>query len=163
MQAHHRSELRARDHVHITALSSLRTCALVVALFLCLPLCASAATHKPPAKRAHAVVTAAVQEADAGILLAPWELMALKIGSVLGALLILWHFESVSGIRWEHSRELEALVRRSQAELNAKAAEVAKAQLSTEEVRKQRDAWKLEYGKPRNLYAPAELRKILGQ
>ena len=83
MQAHHRSELRARDHVHITALSSLRTCALVVALFLCLPLCASAATHKPPAKRAHAVVTAAVQEADAGILLAPWELMALKIGSIL--------------------------------------------------------------------------------
>jgi hypothetical protein len=89
--------------------------------------------------------------------------MALKIGSVLGALLILWHFESVSSIRWEHSRELEALASRSQAELNAKAAEVAKAQLSTEEVRKQRDAWKLESGKPRNLYVPAELRKILGQ
>ncbi len=159
----HRSDIRVRDHGHITARSCLRLCALVVGLFLCLPLCASAAAHRPSAKRGHAIAAAVVQEADAGILLAPWELMALKIGSVFGALLILWHFESVSGIRWEHSRELEVLVHRSQAELNAKAAEVTKAQLSTEEVRKQRDAWKLESGKPRNLYAPAELRKILGQ
>ena len=163
MQTDSHSDPRARDHSHITALSRLRLCALVVALFLCLPLCASAATHRPAAKRGHVIAAGAVQEADAGILLAPWELIALKIGSVLGALLILWHFEVVSKIRWEHSGELEALTRRSQAELSAKAAEVAKAQLSTEEVRKQRDAWKLESGKPRNLYAPAELRKILGQ
>jgi hypothetical protein len=162
MQPGSRSCLRSSGQHQTTAVYRSLLYGIVFTL-CCVPICANAAPHKTSSKRTPVITTVTAPVQSGGVILAPWELMALKIGSVLGALLIFWHFESVSGIRWEHSRELEALARRSQAELNAKTAEVAKAQLSTEEVRKQRDAWKLESGKPRNLYAPAELRKILGQ
>ena len=90
--------------------------------------------------------------------------MALKIGSIVGALLVLGHFELLSSVRWNHGIALNTQEQRMKAALKAKADELAQANLSADEVRKQRDSWKRAAENPsnKNLYTPAELRKILG-
>jgi len=135
---------------------------LVLGLTLCLCISTQAfgAAHRHPAKPPAPVVI--VQEPSQT---ERWAVMALKIGSIVGALLILGHFELLSSVRWDHAIALEAKGQWMNSALKTKADELTQATLCAAELRKQRDAWKREAENPanRNMYTPAELRQILGQ